>query len=1306
MTKEKTFSSFRDPNFLKLKREAFFREGKEMLQSLKQEGKISSEDFIKINGFLESYREIVDTLQKGRLNSKEQKRYEEKLKTYQGTIEKLLVEVGKGENQGDPSEKDEKKGKRPRIKRYTEVFSASPKINEQEKYDEIFSLNPENEKKQKPSPAKEKLYKAMGIDDATLDRIYGVKKRRKRKKLKEQQKNIHPHLLSQDEIDYLKRNFYGEMSMKEIEALIDMQFDPKRDKIYTTKNGKKRVVVKAKDGTLTTYELGKDGRYFLKKMTEFDGEGKRIVTNFNEEGTLTQQSDGEKIVYGDDVIHKILDGKNGEFYKPVTERTNYEHNDFHKDAAHTKGGGRDGKETDDHKNEIKKEIRSEEDFLAAFEALKERAAKMGIHLRLDKIAGEKDGEKSVNKEIQNTQEEKTERAEQMGQDHQDNASLDRGASKNNKDTKKTLSLREQKLRDLKMLGFDYGGEIVSAKQRLEEAKKRGDTKEIENLEKLIAELSTYDRKFFENYLKEKGIEKGSEEYEDQIAQFEHIHLSYAKKLAEQKIAKREEEKQRILQEKAKGKRGFFTRVLDTIKGDKDIAGLNERIRLEEKKLKDIDKRLFELKIRNEDLLKKFWKRTGRRFTHLKESLADPKKRKKLLRRLGISATMGVLASSLGLVSGGAVLGAGYFTAKSFAGFVGAESAGTIFDRWRGDSRKRLLQLREKYARGEALSSTQLEAYKQRRDKLLDNFDAKALKKNKLKRVIQFAAALLFSYSTGHFLKGAGYFDHHSSPRHPDALNKVQGQNSTEQDLSLDHISANHEENPFEGISDDNLIHKGEGYSHAIKRILEKRPDLREHFGIKGDKIPLDKLKEITQKFGYIKDDGSMVGVIDGKGVAIDIKIDPDTGKAVLTEFKGGHLENGVYKGGRLIEKHSFGSPYEGKQIESIANRGKDYYEYEMKAHPIDLGESHTEMHHYDAYDDHRATHEVASPSHGGEQQIVENHIHTSTEHLHKGEYLGDHLYRVKTANGLEAFVQYDESEKEVKTAFYKVFDGQRWHLIIDKHGDGLIDRYLEKNSDLTFPELRSLPIEEIEKNPEIIFKEGFNGETYTHLIDISALDGKDYLVDIKGSLEHGYTVDTSFDPDKIAQAERTALNPFKVDHLDPIDTSIPNQEVVTQLPHEEISNHTLESSGAEVSGSTHNLEIFTLDETSAKLFENPVPLTQELKDALSGTALPEQIAPLKNFLGAENSFLSDLSLSLDKLSNGQYLFEIDAENQLGSLADQKIQDALALLEEKLNLGEQHIINYYENQTHGTELRKCFIPITEEQMQFLKDQLHF
>lgn len=138
-------------------------------------------------------------------------------------------------------------------------------------------------------------------------------------------------------------------------------------------------------------------------------------------------------------------------------------------------------------------------------------------------------------------------------------------------------------------------------------------------------------------------------------------------------------------------------------------------------------------------------------------------------------------------------------------------------------------------------------------------------------------------------------------------------------------------NPIEHtVSSDAFINKGEGITHALARQINASPELQTAFGLDGPASGQE-LAKIARDLGYINADGSDVRVLMDHRAAYELRINPDTGKPFVAEFKGGHLEGGAYVGGTEIEQHTGGSAFEGSS--------SDQYEYVHDGSPQSVSDS-------------------------------------------------------------------------------------------------------------------------------------------------------------------------------------------------------------------------------------------------------------------------------------------------------------------------------------------------------------------------------
>ena len=546
---------------------------------------------------------------------------------------------------------------------------------------------------------------------------------------------------------------------------------------------------------------------------------------------------------------------------------------------------------------------------------------------------------------------------------------------------------------------------------------------------------------------------------------------------------------------------------------------------------------------------------------------------------------------------------------------------------------------------------------------------------------------------------------------------------------------------MKNIDNDHLVHKGEGYSHAIKRILQKDPALREHFGIQEDDISKDKLEEIARKFGYIKKDGSWVGVIDKKGVAIDIKLD-ENGKAILSEFKGGHMENGKYVAGHFVESKPEGVAYEGDNIESIKNVGKNnYYEYEVKGHSTHYETNHTGTDAH-AHQEHTSSHTGNQGEHhtqdttttGHQQGATQYETHTSGqaqqeyqsssthEVLNEGHVrtpliegdpreigtpLGDHVYSVELGHGTTAFVQYNENETDIISAIYKNYDGQDYNFMIDNKGDGLIDRFIEKNSDIDFEEFKNTPIEKILRNPSMLATEGFNHDRYTKLIDFGAQDGKDIVTTVKIGYNHDNpfesTISTSSNPDNILKAENEI---FKKMHL-----NRPSQEALDAFyAKHEAAQSAVDNTAHGVHEGVQQLDHIekygpfdvvdgkvVLSPEAQEVFAHPGHFSKDALDLLHRT----DGAHYSEIFSAGDSFDENggiiKGMKIVRLDNGEYAMSVEDSGLNEHLAKANAQVRLNTLKENFGLSNEKVTMTFDRD--GTLVHKIFTPITKDQAKY-------
>ncbi len=540
----------------------------------------------------------------------------------------------------------------------------------------------------------------------------------------------------------------------------------------------------------------------------------------------------------------------------------------------------------------------------------------------------------------------------------------------------------------------------------------------------------------------------------------------------------------------------------------------------------------------------------------------------------------------------------------------------------------------------------------------------------------------------------------------------------------------------ERITNDHLVHKGEGYTHVMKRIIAKDPALRKYFHIEGTKISGEKLKEIAQKLGYInKEDGSWIGVLDKKGVGLDIRF--VDGKPTAFEFAGGHMEHGKYVDGHLIERHPDGSLFEGKDniesVERVGQKNATEYFVDGNQHHYETSHTgnvdHTTTHNHTGNVEHTAQQQTTTGNHQGASHHETHTTHTQEYHTNStreavseghvrtpliegdpreiGTPYGDHIYSVEIGHGTTAFIQYNESETNIVSILYKNYDGQDYNLMIDKHGDGLIDRFIEKNSDIHFEEFKDMPIEKILRDPTILAKEGFNHDRYTKLIDFGVQDGKEVVTTVKvGFDQHDpskFFINNSSDPNDILKAENEI---FEKMHL-----TRPSQEALDAFyAKHEVAQSAVDNTAQGVHEGVQHLghiekygpfEVadgkVVLSPEAQEVFAHPGHFSKDALDLLHRT----DGAHYSEIFSAGDKFDENggiiRGMKIVRLDNGEYAMSVEDSGVSESLARANAQVRLDTIKENFGLSNEKVTMTFDRD--GTLVHKIFVPITKEQAQY-------
>ncbi len=134
-----------------------------------------------------------------------------------------------------------------------------------------------------------------------------------------------------------------------------------------------------------------------------------------------------------------------------------------------------------------------------------------------------------------------------------------------------------------------------------------------------------------------------------------------------------------------------------------------------------------------------------------------------------------------------------------------------------------------------------------------------------------------------------------------------------------------------------------------------------------------------------------------------------------------------------------------------------------------------------------------------------------------------HTYRVRMDHGVIATVEYNDNESAINSVTYKYFDGEKYNLMLDSDGDGNIDRFIQKDTDLPFEEFKNMNIDIIKNNPDLLATKGFDENTNTYMIDFSKINGVENMTIIKGS-----RIEENFNTDQIARIKNSILRRFYI----------------------------------------------------------------------------------------------------------------------------------------------------------------------------------
>ncbi len=328
------------------------------------------------------------------------------------------------------------------------------------------------------------------------------------------------------------------------------------------------------------------------------------------------------------------------------------------------------------------------------------------------------------------------------------------------------------------LDFDYRTKMDQLKDVLNAAEHSGNSDEIKQAHADIADFSQNTEKYFREELVSQGINPETEAYDKKVEAFKNINFEYQTAVAQSKINRREE---LLLKE---NKRLQGKNKLETLKNNiklpnnvaptvaelkknqnikisgkdvkRNIAEIEEQIRLENKKISNIEKAKFEYSIRNKNSAQKLFARGGNKMMKLKEHFTSPEKLKQLKKRLTRSALIGLGAGAITVGTGGAAALAaaggtlGLGLTRSLGGFLGTEAAKGAIGATTKDSRMDLAKLKEQRKYQEITE----EEYKLKRDALLEGRGKKLRNKNKFKNVVIGASALAGSLSAGGIIESA------------------------------------------------------------------------------------------------------------------------------------------------------------------------------------------------------------------------------------------------------------------------------------------------------------------------------------------------------------------------------------------------------------------------------------------------------------------------------------------------------------------------------------------------------------------------